>query len=371
MPRRPRVTMLRLAAEAAANSFARPAVTLGMVFAVAAMLVGSAVAEINATTTIRSYERDLIGAGYATLLVTQAGAGGTALSTRTCAQLGSIDGVRAAVAMSEPEPIHLWTAGGPGLSVRYASGDLSEFVALVESNALAGWTSAQALVDVKSGAASPGPLEYPLRLVDDGAETHDVNSLTVPLSAFGNGLSAGLVIWDARAGPASACFLFVETPRRDYVIRSVDIALPAIAGFARQWVLASADRFEAPPHRFATRPSQYYWAVASLTFIALGALHLRLRRSDHALYAIGGIKRRHIWALATLELALIILVAAMLSIATISILGSRADARGEELRVGYASLARGGIAIVGCAAILARSQANRTIDSTLEAIKDR
>ncbi len=138
-------------------------------------------------------------------------------------------------------------------------------------------------------------------VVDNVGVAAATDAIAVTLTALGGGSSGNIITIDPTSGSVAACALFVDTPARDHVNRSIEAALPVLEGFSQRWALPSAERFETPEHRFESRPSQYYWAIATLAFIATAMLHLRLRRSDHALYAIAGLDQRRIWMLATLE----------------------------------------------------------------------
>ncbi len=70
------------------------------------MLTGTTIAEINAMTSTRIYERKLIDGGYATLLVEQDNPGESTLSTTTCRILEAINGVSASVSMRRSRIVH-------------------------------------------------------------------------------------------------------------------------------------------------------------------------------------------------------------------------------------------------------------------------
>ena len=370
--RRERHTSLRrLAAEAAANTLARPALSLGLTLAIAAMITGATLAEINSTTDVRNYERELIDTGWATLLVEQDNPAGNTLPTETCGTLAAIEGVAASAAMREPEPFTLWSGGGPYVPVRAVSADIIDFLRAADSSTVGGPDIAQALVDIDALVASPSNTSFPLRLVDQGGTSYDTTARTVALTALGAGSSGNIVTIDPTPGPVAACALYVATSRRDHVNRSIDTALPVLDGFSQRWALPSAEQFDTPQYRFEHRPSQYYWAITTLAFIAIALLHLRLRRSDHALYAIAGLDRQRVWTLAALELAAILATAFALAALTTGLAVRRHDLPAGISDVGWTSLARTLIATALVTLTLTRAAASRTTTSTLDAIKDR
>lgn len=371
MRRERRTGLRRLAAEAAANTLARPALSLGLTLTITAMITGATLAEINTTTDIRNYERELIDSGWATLLVEQDNPAGNTLSTDTCGTLGAIDGVEASVALREPEPFTLWTTAGPYVPVRAVSADIIDFLRAANPSPADGQDTAQALVDTDALVASPSNTPFPLRLVDQDGTSYDTTARTVALTALGAGSSGNIVTIDPTPGPVTACALYVATPRRDHVNRSIDTALPVLDGFSQRWALPSAEQFDTPQYRFEHRPSQYYWAITTLAYVAIALLHLRLRRSDHALYAIAGLDRRHIWTLATLELAAILATALALAALTTGLAVRRHELPAAITDVGWTSLARTLTATALVALALTRAAASRTTNSTLDAIKDR
>ena len=363
--------MSRLVGEAIANTTARPVLNLGLVVVVAAMLTGTAIAEINAMTSTRIYERKLIDGGYATLLVEQDNPGESTLSTTTCRILEAINGVSASVAMRDPESFTLWTADGPQVSLGRVSADIVAFLRAANPDSMGAWTNAQTFVDSDSTAASPAPDQYPLRVVDRAGSAFDTDAYTAALTPLGAGASGSILAIDASQGPVRACALFVATPYRDHVNRSITAALPVLEGFSQRWALSSAERFETPQHRFEQRPSQYYWAIATLAFMALALLQLRLRRSDHALYAISGLDRRRVWTLATSEVLAILVAAITLSSLIVATATRHYDISNDNTAVGWTALARFSVAATAATLALAWSAATRTTTATLDAIKDR
>lgn len=362
--------MRRLLAEALANVASRPVLLLvsTVVVAVAATLAWAA--EVNSVAAIDAYSRDLHSTGYATLSVEYDDSTNPQLSTDTCRSLGTINGVLAAVAMRSATEYRLATPAGPTLLVGAASSDIIDFLYRLDPTRLQTWAGAQVLIDQNSYAASHRGHQYPLQLIDADGHSNRPDALTVSLTAFGAGSSGVAIAIDNRPGPVDACYLLVSAPLRNRVIASVNGALPAHEQFTSNWLLPSANRFQAPHERFDERPSQWYWIATAAVCVALCSAQLRLRRADHALYAIGGLTRSKIAVLSTAELLTPLWTGLALTALTLGV-SEHTNTTDRELWIGWVTLGRTAIAATLAAAILAWTTAGVASMRALDTIKDR
>jgi hypothetical protein len=232
------------------------------------------------------------------------------------------------------------------------------------------WSGAQLFFDWASSAASISSTgEYDV--IVTGSDNGAVRSLTVTLTALGAGASGNAVLVDMRTGTASACAAFIDSKDRAAVIQSVDVAFPAVLGYSRQWAMPNADRFETPEVRFEQRPSHFYWLWSAVVFTALWTLHMRIRRADYALYAILGLTRRRISAMAMGELLAILLVGSI-CVAVVSTAGIwLRNTPPESMRVGILSMTRAVLAMSLLGIVSCWYLAGAAAAGALDAIKDR
>lgn len=360
----------RLLTEALANAGSRPVLLTVSTLVIAVAATAAWTSEVNTIAAVDAYSHELHSIGYATLSIEHDDATDPLLSTDVCQSLGEIDGVLAAVAMRSPTNYRLAAPAGPNLLLGAANVDIIEFLHRLDATRLDTWAGAQLLIDENSSAASHRPGEYPIQVIADDGTTNGAQALTVSLTALGTGSSGLAIAIDNTPGPVDACYLLVSTPLRHRVVASVSAALPAHEQFTNRWVLPSADRFQTPHERFDERPSQWYWIAATAAGIALCAAQLRLRRADHALYAIGGLSRPKIAALTTAEL--LTPLWAGLAIATLALgISEHTSTTDRELWIGWVTLGRATIATTLAAAILAWTTAHTAVTRALDAVKDR
>jgi len=165
--------------------------------------------------------------------------------------------------------------------------------------------------------------------------------------------------------------MFVASDFRDTVARSIQVAFPAVSGFSQRWALTGADRFSSPRDRFEGRPTKHIWIASAAVFTGFWLFYLRLRRSEHGLYAVIGLSPIAITVLTIIELLTIALTASLLAGVVVSLGAMRADTPSEFLAIGVASGVRTVMACVLIAAVWSAYAASRTTTSTIDALKDR
>lgn len=390
---RRRPVALRLITEAVANWLTRPLLGGGLTVMLAAALLGVTVAESNAVTDVRRYEDDLIATGYATMFVQPGPQALSALTTDDCAAIGSLRGVRASFAIVDQTTQRRWSVAGPNVPALTATGDVVDYFSNVEPVQMQRWRTAQAFVDPASAAAAAHDNEYLLRLVpprpggdrtsnsagptEDGAATAHpaaptmVTALGMPLTSLGTG-SIGLTLLTTHtSGSAQSCVLFVDPDTRPAASAAVETALPPTSGFSQQWALPGADNLDTPRQRFEQRPSQYYWLGGVVVFTALWITQLRIRRSDHALYAVVGLRTPSITTMIIIELAITVMLAACLATAIIALATATHAGTYTSLDVGADSARRALLGAGSCAAASSWYHARSVTSSTLNALKDR
>jgi hypothetical protein len=386
-----RLPVLRLGLEAVANWVTRPLLTGGLAVLLSAALLSVTVAESNAVTDVRRYEDELVATGFATLFVQASGQALSGLTTDDCAAVGELPGVRAGFSLVGQSVARRWTVDGPLLATITVTGDVVGYLRLVEPARMRESVAAQAFVDTDAAAASSGAQgEYVLRLVATDADNEPppsaatalgdppsspmaatVRAVRVPLTSLGTGsVGSTLLVTHAR-GAVQSCVLFVDLEARAAVAAAVETALPAASGFSNQWALPGADNLDTPRERFEQRPSQYYWLAAVIVFTVLWAFQLRIRRSDHALYAVVGLRSTGITVMIVLELAITVVVAAGSAALIVALATTTRSGTYDSLGIGIDSAQRALIGSAVCAAAWSWQHAQRTTASALNALKDR
>jgi hypothetical protein len=191
------------------------------------------------------------------------------------------------------------------------------------------------------------------------------------MTSLGTGSVGSTLLISRATGAAHACVLFVDLEARRSVIAALETALPATSGFSSQWALPGADNLDTPRERFEQRPSQYYWLGVVVMFSVLWALQLRIRRSDQALYAVVGLRTTSIATMLVIELIITVAVAAATAAIIVAIASTLHDGTYDSLSVGTDSARRALLGAAICAAAISWHHAQRTTNSTLNALKDR
>ncbi|CAN5533205.1 hypothetical protein BH20CHL7_BH20CHL7_12120 [soil metagenome] len=344
--------------------------TGGLILGLAALLVAATVAEANEALSARVYEDELVTAGYSTLIIERSDqVPGTPLSTADCAAIAGVDGVGPVLSVRQAVSMPGWAPRGPDLTVMPVGGDIVAFVGAIDPTGIQSWRTAQTFVDRGSSASSGSSPEYPLPLFPLGRRV-DTTAIAVELDALGPGASGALLVADSRSGRVDACALFVASDFRDTVARSIQVAFPAVSGFSQRWALTNADRFSSPRDRFEGRPTKHIWIASAAVFTGFWLFYLRLRRSEHGLYAVIGLSPVAITVLTIIELLAIALTASILAAVVIGLAAVRADTLSEFLAIGAASGIRTLMACVLISAVWSAYAASRTSTSTIEALKD-
>jgi hypothetical protein len=361
----------RIVAEAFAAVTSRLWISGGLVLGLAALLAAVAVAETNAAVAARVYEDGLVTAGYSTLIIEQSDqVPATPLSTTDCAATSGIDGVGPVVSIRQPVSMPGWARRGPDLTVIPIGGGIVAFLGSIDPTGIQSWRTAQTFVDRGSSAASGSSPEYLLPLYPLGRRV-DTTAIAVELDALGPGASGAMVVGDTQPGPVDACALFVPSDFRDTVARSIEVAFPAVSGFSQRWALTGADRLDSPRDRFEGRPTKDIWIAAAAVFTGFWLFYLRLRRSEHGLYAVIGLSPVAITVLTVIELLAIALTASILAAAVLGLAALRAGTPSQFLAIGAEGGIRTLIACVLISAIWSAYAASRTTTSTIDALKDR
>lgn len=385
---RRRPPALRLAREAAANWLARPLLTGGLAVLLAGALLSVTVAESNAVTDVRRYEDELVATGFATLFVQPGPQALTGLTTSDCDAIGALRGVRSSFALVGQSTSRRWVSGGPTVPTITATGNVVDYFRLVEPVQMRRWKTGQAFVDPDSSTASPATGEYLLRLAETGsvvgpsagvdaaapatdARAISVAALAMPLTSLGTGSIGSTLLVSHTTGAVQSCVLFVDLEARPAVAAAVDTALPAASGFSNQWALPGADNLDTPRARFEQRPSQYYWLGCVIVFTLFWAFQLRIRRSDHALYAIVGLRTTSTATMIIIELIITLAAATVAAAFVVALATSHHDGTYDSLSIGIESARRALLGSAICAAAWSWQHAQRTTNSTLNALKDR
>jgi hypothetical protein len=361
----------RLAGEAARNIVARQLLHGGLVLGLAGLLVVASVAETNAVVDLKQLERRLADNGYSTLLLERDSPTNNTIPAQACRGFGRVAGVRAAVQIETATSARLFSEAGPTVSTRAVSPEILTFLRAVQPEAMQHWNGAQLLFDSQAGAAPETANEYLLTLSIDGFEQATQTALTVAVQSLGQGFEGSLLRISADLATTSTCAALVQTTFRDHVTRSASAAFPALEGYTIRWALPSADQFDTPQLRFEQRQSRVYWLAATLLTLCVGLLFLRLRRSDHALYAVGGLGPARMWILVAGEVAVLFVSAVVLAWLTVALSLARSGLPMLASDVGWRTFWRSSLASAVVLAAITWASAQRATSRAFDDIKDR
>jgi hypothetical protein len=328
--------------EAWANVAARPVLSLALIALWASGLITSFLAESMAVARVMHVEGELVDAGYRTLYVEPNDNIRTPLTATDCEALGRIHGVRSAIWLLPAQPGNLMAPQGPPVSVRPMGGDVVGFLASSDPHAMTDWGGAQVFIDSVSSIVEHGRSRV-LRLhVGDRSQLVEAHSTV--LTTLGAGMAGNIAVVTHETEDVESCALLVDDDRRQLVRDSVAAALPVGRGYVARWALPSADRFESAGTRFAERGSQWVWLAGVAAIVVTWSMNLRIRRPDHAFYAVCGMTARRLMLLMWLELALLGLLSALAATTAVAIVAARV---GDDAAAGVgvsASLRCAGVA---------------------------
>ena len=358
----------RLAIEAMRNSLSRFAVTLGLSLAFAALLLGTLVTETNATVSARTYAQRLISQGYSTLLIERDPSADGGFRWQDCDAVHAFQGAKAVLGMQEPASIRLWSKGGPEIVARTATGDVVDYLRKTDPVAMEVWRTAQMFVDVAAPIArTSGSVEYSVLIsTPQGAEP--LKATTALLTSLGGGSSGNAMLIGPTIGIIGTCAIFVDTDQRTTFSAAISNAFPVLDGFSQRWALTNADRFDSPRLRFEGRASKWYWLLASTGFVVLWLLAIRLRRNDHAVYAVAGLGPARLGWLAVCELAVVVGAGLLVAMA---VAVPKLNCQLDFARVGLVAALRAAMASAVCSVFVSLHVARRVVATTLDALKDR
>lgn len=363
----------RLCTEAIRNRAAR----LGLTLTLLATLSGAAlmvyVTERDAAQANTAYTYSMVSDGYTTLLIDQSDNAPESFTWANCSTLRHQDGVRAVVGLREPSLLRLWNASGPDVAVREAMGDVARFLAMTNPSSPRG-PSTSLIFDVDAAGARPSDgteTEYITRFVQKSGDGDTRTAATYSLTSLGGGFSGNAIALAPQSGEISTCAVLADLDKRDDVEAAASGLFPLAASFGNQWALTNADRFDSPRGRYENRASRWYWLGAAALITLAWTFSLWILRNDLAVFSIAGLRTRQILGLATAELIVVALGAALITtgVATLDWY-QNAEAR-HSVAIGIREVARAAVASFGMCVSIAAATASAISRRTLDALKDR
>jgi hypothetical protein len=318
-----------LLVEALGNVAARPALSLALIIMWAGSLMATYVTESAGVAEALVFERELVDAGYRTLYVEPNDNLRTPLAAADCTALGSIDGVRSVMWVQPARSGNVLAPHGPPVSVRFVGGDVVAFLAAGDPDGMRSWRGAQVFIDAGSSIVEHGrrrSLDVHVAGRSSFVEIHSVR-----LTALGAGMAGNIAVITHEAGDVESCAMLVDDEHRDAVQASVAAAMPVGRGYVARWALPSADRFESPAVRFARRDSRLTWIAGVAAISVTWLMYLRIRRADHAFYALCGLRARQSTYLVLLELSLLGAVAGATAAGAIAMFGHEVAAAADAV----------------------------------------
>jgi hypothetical protein len=129
------------------------------------------------------------------------------------------------------------------------------------------------------------------------------------------------------------------------------------------------ERFQARPD--LSKSPDFVHLIRLPLFTLLWAFQLRVRRSDHALYTLVRLRTATITTMIIIELAITLTVAATTTAVIVALTTTTQTGTYDSLSIGTHSAARALIGAAICATAWSWHHAQRSTNSTLNALKDR
>lgn len=226
----------RLARESTANLAARRGLTVVLISVMAALLVGTVAAEVNAAVNTGNYAQQLMALGYDTYVIAPS-PGVSTLTPRTCLALRVVRGVRAAVWLTQGVSDELFSGGGPPVVVSQIGGDVMKFMAITDPGAARRWNGEQALVDPANPVVAGRTQGLEVRVVGNVGASPSLRGITlgalaVHLTSLGAGEQGNMVILGLSPASVASCELLVSESDRVTVSQAVPVVLPRRAAIA-------------------------------------------------------------------------------------------------------------------------------------------
>ncbi len=358
--------------ESLLNLRSRPLLTLTILFISAISFVTVFTGETNAATDVRTYRHDLIAQGFSTYLLSTAPATSATLTPRDCTSQSALSGVQAAIWLTKSVDQHLHTPAGPIVEVGAVGGDIRGFLLSTSPTSTTSWSGEQTLLDTASPLAGTGP-PHATRLVIASTNPHArPNAVwTATLTALGPAEEGNIRVMVAPPAHAESCAFIVDDTRRTEITRAILGAYPSSSGYTTQWALANADDFPTPQSRYESRPSQYYWLAAAVVLVALWSFVLRIRRPDTTLYALSGLKARHLLLMLGGEAIALTLAGVTLAALVLLLVVRHGDVSSLDVSVGVTALARSLMATLGGVLVVTAATSLLAAWNTFDALRDR
>jgi hypothetical protein len=334
------------------------------------VILGVGLNDAAAIIAARKEESDLVGQGYATLLVSTQKDSGVQLRPEDCEALADIGGVVGATWMREPPPWRLYAERGPIIPVRIAGKSALEVLAVRTD--LSGWRGSQGLLDAKavSAAGRTSGDVVTLKVVSPTGEGA-IDAFVTDLGSLGGGSAGSLLVFDARPDPVDRCVLAVDPERRAAVLNSTVVQFSPARGFSEGWAMANADRFAWPLDRFHSRNDRWAWLVATVAITGMWALSIRIRRADTALYTALGLTSGEILVIGLTSVTAVFVTACAAAFVGLWVSSTHAGAGAETMSIALAAAGRAAVGATLSSACLEWASATASRSSVLVALRER